>query len=90
MLTQDAAYAGNTLVAADRLELAGLSNLGSTTVSGTLVADSICQNTLTINAGGSVTVRETTGGSASAVPEPRTWVLIGAALLGWLVFRRRQ
>jgi fibronectin-binding autotransporter adhesin len=72
------------------LQAKNISGLGSTTVNGSLTADSIVQNTLTIGAGGSVTIRETTGGNVSTVPEPGTWVLIGAALMGWLVFRRRH
>jgi fibronectin-binding autotransporter adhesin len=63
---------------------------GSTTVNGSLTADSIVQHTLSIGSGATVTIRETTGGSVSSVPEPCTWVLIGTALLGWLAFRRRR
>jgi fibronectin-binding autotransporter adhesin len=70
--------------------LAGaIGGLGTTTVNSSLSAASIMQNTLTIGAGGTVTIRETTGGSVSTVPEPGTWVLIGTALMGWLAFRRR-
>jgi fibronectin-binding autotransporter adhesin len=73
-------------------EMAGaISGTGGTNVTGNLTADSIVQNTLSIGAGATVTIRETTGGgAASTVPEPGTWVLIGTALLGWLAFRRRQ
>ena len=56
-----------------------------------LTATSIVQNTLTIGAGGSVTIRETVvAGNASPVPEPGTWVLIGTALMGLLALRRRR
>jgi hypothetical protein len=69
-----------------------ISGSGATTVNGSLTADSIVQDTLTIGAGGSVTIRATTGaaGSASAVPEPGTWVLLATALLGLLAFGRRR
>jgi fibronectin-binding autotransporter adhesin len=63
--------------------------------SANLTATSIVQDTLTINAGGSVTIRETTvlagsGAGASPVPEPGTWVLVGIGLLSLLAFRRRR
>jgi autotransporter-associated beta strand protein len=68
-----------------------ISGSGETKVdaSASLTADSIVQGTLSIAAGGVVTIRETTGGNVNAVPEPGTWVLIGTALLGLLAFRRR-
>jgi autotransporter-associated beta strand protein len=73
-------------------ELGTIEGTGSTTVmdNASLTADSIVQDTLTIGAGATVTIRPTTGTSANAVPEPGTWVLIGTALLGWLAFRRRH
>jgi autotransporter-associated beta strand protein len=60
-----------------------------------LIADSIVTDTLTIGAGGSVTIREipiAAGGAAgaNAVPEPATWALIGIGLLSLLAFRRRR
>ena len=64
VLTQDSAYTGDTIVEAGTLVLQGLSNGDSTTVSGTLVADYIRQDTLTINAGGKV---EVSGGGTSVV-----------------------
>jgi autotransporter-associated beta strand protein len=69
-------------------EIGVISGTGSTSVAAgcRLTANSIVQDTLTIGAGGSVTIRPTTAGNA--VPEPGTWVLIGTALLGWLTFRR--
>jgi fibronectin-binding autotransporter adhesin len=72
--------------------LSSTGGTGSTSVaaSASLTADSIVQGTLSIGAGATVTIRETTGGSVSSVPEPGTWILIGTALLGWLAFRRRQ
>ena len=56
VITQDAAYSGNTIVAAGTLDLVGLSNAGSTTVNGTLIADYIRQESLTIIAGGKVSI----------------------------------
>jgi fibronectin-binding autotransporter adhesin len=83
-----------TLNVSSASEKAGaISGIGSTSVlaSASLTADSIVQGTLSIGAGATVTIRETTGGGAvSTVPEPGTWVLIGTALLGLLAFRRRQ
>ena len=65
---------------------------GTTSVlpQGSLTANSIVQNTLTIGAGASVTIRETTGGSANAVPEPGTWALLCAGALCLLSLRRRR
>jgi fibronectin-binding autotransporter adhesin len=69
---------------------------GTTNVLGSasLTADSIVQNTLTIGAGSSVTIRETAGGGAAvnAVPEPCTWALLiaGAACLLPLLGRLRR
>ena len=80
-------------IAAAGQDVGAISGAGSTLVDAgkSLTATSIVQNTLTIGAGGSVTIRETTGAaSASPVPEPGTWVLLGTALVGWLAFRRRR
>jgi hypothetical protein len=71
----------------------GIAGAGTTNVSGHLTADSIVQGTLVIGAGGSVTIRPTTGAAdgAHAVPEPGTCVLMIAAagcLLGSYVRRR--
>ena len=63
-LTHDAAYIGNTIVTAGTLELQGLSNSGSATVSGTLIVDYMRQESLTINAGGRVKID---GGGTSVV-----------------------
>ena len=93
LLTGPNTYDGTTTVQAGALEVGALSGTGSTSVAAgaSLTADSIVQNTLTIGAGGSVTIRPTaTSGAASPVPEPGTWVLIGTALLGLLAFRRRR
>ncbi len=73
-----------TSVAAD-----AITGSGGTAVSGSLTADSIVQDALTIGAGGSVTIRPTTG-AANAVPEPGTWALLGIGLLSLLAFRRRR
>jgi fibronectin-binding autotransporter adhesin len=81
---------GTTLSVNTNVAANAISGSGSTTVNGSLTADSIVQNTLSIGAGGVVTIRETTGGNVSSVPEPGTWVLIGTALLGWLALRRRR
>ena len=54
VLTQDTVYTGDTIVEAGTLVLQGLSNGDSTTVNGTLLADYIRQDTLTINTGGKV------------------------------------
>jgi autotransporter-associated beta strand protein len=69
-----------------------ISGLGSTSVNGSLTATSIVQNTLSIGAGGSVTIREIplVAGSANAVPEPSTLALLIAGAAGLLVFARRR
>jgi hypothetical protein len=71
-----------------------ISGAGSTQVdaSASLTADSIVQGTLSIAAGGVVTIRETTGGSVSTVPEPSTLTLLLAGAIGLLTlaWRRRK
>jgi alpha-galactosidase len=76
----------NTTVSAG--DIGGLGNT-SVAAGARLTADSIVQNTLTIAAGGSVTIRETTGAAgANPVPEPGTWALIDIGLLNLLAFLR--
>jgi T5SS/PEP-CTERM-associated repeat protein/autotransporter-associated beta strand protein len=82
-LMQDAAYTGNTVVEAGILELAGLSKSGSTTVSGLLVADYIHQDSLIINAGGTVEIRASGHSATSAADFPSTASSSGS--LSWLV-----
>jgi autotransporter-associated beta strand protein len=76
------------------LTVGAISGSGSTSVAGNshLSASSIVQNTLTIGAGGSVTIRETTAGGAGAspVPEPGTWALLCAGAACLLAFARRR
>jgi autotransporter-associated beta strand protein len=68
---------------------------GSASVTASLTADSIVQNTLTLGAGVTVSIRATTAGAApgnlSQVPEPGMWVLLiaGGACLPLLLRRRR-
>ena len=94
-LTATSAVQNNSIlqVSATGQSVGAISGAGTTQVDANkdLTATSIVQNTLTIGAGGSVTIRETTGaGSASPVPEPGTWILIGTALAGLLALRRRR
>jgi hypothetical protein len=84
-----------TMSVAGTVSAKAISGGGTTNVTGSLTANSIVQDTLTIGAGGSVTIRAVpvaadAAGSANAVPEPGTWVLIGTALVGWLAVRRRR
>ncbi|MGA2062778.1 MAG: hypothetical protein ABSG67_20085 [Thermoguttaceae bacterium] len=72
-----------------------ITGVGDTTVSGPagteLIATSIVQNTLTLDAGCTVTIAAIPGGPLTStgltpVPEPATWILLalaGTALLGW-------
>jgi autotransporter-associated beta strand protein len=87
---------GTFEIAATGQTAGAISGTGTTQVNDnmSLTANSIVQDTLTIGAGGSVTIRAVPvaagGAGASPVPEPGMWVLIGTALIGWLAFRRRK
>jgi hypothetical protein len=83
---------GTTLNVNATVAAGDIGGLGSTSVAAgaRLTADSIVQNTLTIGAGGSVTIRAVPVGAAEAspVPEPGTWALIDIGLLNLLAFLR--
>jgi hypothetical protein len=71
-----------------------LSGTGNTIVDGIMIADSISQNSLTIGAGGIVTIMPLSGGpmaggDLSSVPEPSTLVLIGITAVSMLAIRQR-
>jgi autotransporter-associated beta strand protein len=85
------------------LTVNGAADVGAVTVSSltsvgdginpaSLSAISIVSDTLTIGAGSTVTIRETTSGATAAVPEPGTWALLiaGAMCLLPLVRRLRK
>jgi autotransporter-associated beta strand protein len=55
-----------------------------------LTANSIVQNTLTIGAGASVTIHETTSSSVNAVPEPSLFALLGVGAIGLLAYAWRR
>jgi autotransporter-associated beta strand protein len=80
---------GNLRVLTAGQQAGAIDGAGSTTVTGSLTADSIVQDTLTVGAGGSVTIRETVvAGGASQVPEPSPFVLLLAGAGGLLVVIR--
>ena len=91
-----ATLAGNTLAIDSHVALTAgtVSGNGNTTVAGSLSAASIVQDTLTIGAGGAVTIRaappSAAGAGATAVPEPGVCVTIASGLLSWLVLRRHN
>jgi hypothetical protein len=82
---------GQTLSLGGKVAAKTVSGAGSTSVlaNSSLTADSIVQNTLSIGAGATVTIRETAGGSVSAVPEPGTWALLIAGAACCLPLLRR-
>jgi hypothetical protein len=77
-----------------------ITGVGNTTVSGPagteLIANSIVQNTLTIGAGCTMTIRAISGGPSASytnltpVPEPATWILLALAAAGMLGWRARS
>jgi hypothetical protein len=78
-----------TVTASSVVAAGDISGAGSTAVNGSLTANSIVQDTLSIGAGGSVTIREVpVAAGASAVPEPGTWALLMAAAACLAVFAR--
>ena len=85
---------GTLEIAATGQTVGAIGGTGTTLVNATasLIADSIVQDTLTIGAGGSVTIREAAGGAGNAVPEPSTFVLLAMSAIGLLAFawRRRK
>ena len=95
----DIANAASTLTIGTSVAAAAITGNGATQVNGGLTATSIVQDTLSIGAGGTVTIRPTTAGfgaggasdvgQPSQVPEPATWVMLiaGAACLLPLVRR---
>ena len=96
LTTDDIASNGVFTVNDGPVQVDSLTGTGTTVVHSSLTADSIVQNTLTIGAGGSVTIRETAGAASgtnvNAVPEPGLWVLLcaGAAFLLPLWRRARR
>jgi hypothetical protein len=84
-----ATFTVNGIADVGAVTVSGATSVGDGTNPASLLASSIVSDKLTIAAGGSVTIRETTAAEAGAVPEPATWVLLATAALGWLAFRRR-
>ena len=103
-LTATSAVANNAILEVGGLaeQVGAISGTGGSTSvldGDSLTATSIVQDTLTIGSGATLTIRPTTAGGDIGglgnvsqqvpVPEPAAWVLLGTALLGWLVLRRR-
>jgi autotransporter-associated beta strand protein len=85
---------GNFNVLAGTKKVASINGTGTTTVTASLVAGSIVQDTLVIGAGGSVTIAASVpfgAADANAVPEPGTILLtlVGGLCLGGWLWRRR-
>jgi fibronectin-binding autotransporter adhesin len=89
-ISNDGTMTVSGTVGAKAISGGGSTSVGSSSVSASLTADSIVQNTLSIGAGSTVTIRETTGGNASAVPEPGTWMLLAAGAVCLLPLIRRM
>ena len=99
LTTDDIASDGLFTVSGGSALIGDLSGTGDTVVNSGLTAKSVVQDTLTIGAGGNVTIRATpvlAGGAAmgpatEAVPEPATWAMIlaGAVAMG-LYWRRKR
>jgi surface-anchored protein len=84
------------IMAGDHSVTAISGNGASMVLAGSLTADSIVQNTLTISAGARVTIAPLSAGPLgnclTPVPEPSSWMLLACAMISSLMiyFRRRR